>query len=480
MADTTYQSSMWSPATRTVTGWTIALLVLLRISIGWHFLYEGVWKLEQEDWRATPYLVASSGPFQWLFRDKMVKDVDGLERLTPESLWKRMDQRFELACRHYNLSEEQKKELKTFVERKKHGIQDDNNVAALFAQKDFLDLLAEQRRVAAAGDQPDVQRIVARIQPIVKDLDDTVASVATEEQLKQVKDRSLPAAVIVPASRPAVDDLNWATQDKINEMLERRYEQLRNFYNLSFEQHQSRWGWRYRRQKQIGGARDMNNVAAIFANREFQKQLNIYKDFLAEIHAMEREAGSDFKDERLAYDYKKKFAALNKLLEQAEAPLRDIDPKVMDERFGRPGEPMEKIFWGPTALQVKQLMSGPLPKEPSQTMMIDWSNMIGLTAIGACLVLGLFTRLAAICGAGMLTMFYLAMPPWPGYPEVPMQEGHYMIVNKNLIEMIALLAIASSGVGRWWGLDAYLSARSMRRKAAELDAAQAASTALQA
>ena len=47
-----------------------------------------------------------------------------------------------------------------------------------------------------------------------------------------------------------------------------------------------------------------------------------------------------------------------------------------------------------------------------------------------------------------------------------MAEGHYWIVNKNLIEAIALLMIATSGVGRWAGLDAYISAYCRRRRCA--------------
>ena len=47
------------------------------------------------------------------------------------------------------------------------------------------------------------------------------------------------------------------------------------------------------------------------------------------------------------------------------------------------------------------------------------------------------------------------MPPWPGLPE-GITEGHYRFVNKNLIEMIACLALASTPNGLWIGLDALL------------------------
>jgi hypothetical protein len=46
----------------------------------------------------------------------------------------------------------------------------------------------------------------------------------------------------------------------------------------------------------------------------------------------------------------------------------------------------------------------------------------------------------------MLLMFYLAMPPFPG-AHVPENaaEGHYFIVNKNLIEMLIMLVFATTG-----------------------------------
>ena len=80
---------------------------------------------------------------------------------------------------------------------------------------------------------------------------------------------------------------------------------------------------------------------------------------------------------------------------------------------------------------------------------------ITLTILGAMLLLGLCTRFAAIMAAVMLFMFYAAMPPWPGVPEIPGPE-HSFIVNKNFIEVIALLAIAALPTGRWFGVDGML------------------------
>lgn len=95
----------------------------------------------------------------------------------------------------------------------------------------------------------------------------------------------------------------------------------------------------------------------------------------------------------------------------------------------------------------------------------DWSRQLdiadaivkyGLVVFGICLIAGCFTRTAALGGAVLLFMFYLAMPSLPYLPESPKSEGHYVYINKNIIEMIALLALASLQTGRWAGLDGLL------------------------
>jgi uncharacterized membrane protein YphA (DoxX/SURF4 family) len=79
----------------------------------------------------------------------------------------------------------------------------------------------------------------------------------------------------------------------------------------------------------------------------------------------------------------------------------------------------------------------------------------GLTAIGLCLLLGLFTPVAALAAAAQLAMFYFASPPWPGLPAALM-GGHYLYVDRNLIELVAVLVVAAVPAGQWAGLDFWL------------------------
>jgi uncharacterized membrane protein YphA (DoxX/SURF4 family) len=96
------------------------------------------------------------------------------------------------------------------------------------------------------------------------------------------------------------------------------------------------------------------------------------------------------------------------------------------------------------------------PPPPAVLRVTDTMVSWGLLVTGACLVLGLLTRLNCVGGALFLVMLYLALPAWPWLPENVRAEGHYLFVNKNLILALALLALATTRSGEWFGLDGVL------------------------
>jgi uncharacterized membrane protein YphA (DoxX/SURF4 family) len=105
-----------------------------------------------------------------------------------------------------------------------------------------------------------------------------------------------------------------------------------------------------------------------------------------------------------------------------------------------------------------------LSQTPQQQL--DWLTRWGLTVVGAMLMLGLFTRMACLGAAGFLIMTFLLHPAFPWLPASPMNEGTYVFVNKNVIELLALLALATTASGKWLGLDALISRIFGRRRAA--------------
>ena len=84
---------------------------------------------------------------------------------------------------------------------------------------------------------------------------------------------------------------------------------------------------------------------------------------------------------------------------------------------------------------------------------VDALNTWGLIAIGLGLVLGLFIRGAALTGCALLLLYYLFNPPFIGLASGGPVEGNYLLVNKTLIEAMALLYIALTPLSRRFGLD---------------------------
>jgi len=50
------------------SNWQIIALTALRVLIGWHFLYEGLYKVISPAWSSRSYLESSTGPFASVFR----------------------------------------------------------------------------------------------------------------------------------------------------------------------------------------------------------------------------------------------------------------------------------------------------------------------------------------------------------------------------------------------------------------------------
>lgn len=92
--------------------------------------------------------------------------------------------------------------------------------------------------------------------------------------------------------------------------------------------------------------------------------------------------------------------------------------------------------------------------ENATTLQIaDVMNQWGLVLIGLGLIIGIFTRISALSGMVLLIFYYLCAPPWIGLEYSVPVEGNYMIVNKTLIEAMALFVLAVFPAGMQYGLD---------------------------
>jgi uncharacterized membrane protein YphA (DoxX/SURF4 family) len=139
--------------------------------------------------------------------------------------------------------------------------------------------------------------------------------------------------------------------------------------------------------------------------------------------------------------------------------ITEIRTKLTKKLDGYKSDVREALY---PLLTEEQATKGPFSETVKPTWWhmtrLDWIDFgvrWGLTIVGACLILGFFTRLNCLGGALLLLSFYLAVPPLPGLPEVFRAEG-YPYINKNIVEMLALLMLMTTRSGRWAGLDGLL------------------------
>ncbi|KPK82019.1 MAG: DoxX subfamily [Bacteroides sp. SM23_62_1] len=91
---------------------------------------------------------------------------------------------------------------------------------------------------------------------------------------------------------------------------------------------------------------------------------------------------------------------------------------------------------------------------------VDFLNIWGLILIGLGLILGVFTRVAAISGVVLLAFYFLSHPPMAGLRYAIPSEGNYLIVNKTLIQLIAVWTLYLLPTGRIIGIDRFIFGRS--------------------
>ena len=327
-------------------------LVALRLTIGWHFFYEGVWKVANSDeFSALPFLNLAKGPFAPIFYS-MTPDLDGRIRLQVDEktgtipceaykqAWK--EQR-EYVEKNFELSDKHKEDIEAFYDQYSNSL--DTYLAGIYSDVkghfESLDRLNADKRNGNDG----------------------------PEQLKR----------------------QW------DEMMK-----LRGEMN----------GW-------IGAIEGLGD-----------EMTKAFEGVLLEEQ-----------EERL----KKKDTIKVKITNKDSKVAKEIDLEELEIYR----KPLPKII--PTTDRMPWGITFPFA---SYTDFLNFTITWALTAIGFCLLTGFCTRLANLGGAAFLCMVCATQPAWPTiYPFDPPVLGHALIVDKNFVEMIAMLALATLPVGRWGGLD---------------------------
>jgi uncharacterized membrane protein YphA (DoxX/SURF4 family) len=97
-----------------------------------------------------------------------------------------------------------------------------------------------------------------------------------------------------------------------------------------------------------------------------------------------------------------------------------------------------------------------IASSPLLLTLVNIINSWGLIIIGLFLFMGLFTRITSTIGAGLLLLYYIAQPPLVGFMGEITGEGHYLIINKVLIEFAILSVFVFLPTQLFFGLDRWM------------------------
>ncbi|HMF13248.1 MAG TPA: DoxX family protein, partial [Gemmataceae bacterium] len=192
-----------------------------------------------------------------------------------------------------------------------------------------------------------------------------------------------------------------------------------------------------------------------------------YRDKLRQLHEMQAEALPEFQRDVFKKQLTDKKAEVAKLrteliadldgllresLQALLTPAQRAMPPLPDPALAQPRDWLPESW--PTQLSFAR---GLLPPASGSTLVhwTDWLVRLGLVCIGIGLLLGLFTRFSCVMGVLLILLITLPYLPLPGLPDSPRSLPFYY-VNQNIIEAIALLALATTKSGRWVGLDGLL------------------------
>jgi uncharacterized membrane protein YphA (DoxX/SURF4 family) len=212
------------------------------------------------------------------------------------------------------------------------------------------------------------------------------------------------------------------------------------------------------------------------------ERITEYKAALEDLHNTTgkrlRAFNSDVEGRRLAAAKADVAQRRNSLVSDLREKTAEYLEKPLREKVGLTAEQLEKgalpesegdtnVWWVSATRRVGKWLGLHEPATVTKQWALDVITVLFLIVVGGGLMAGLFTRLWCLAGAAFLCVTYLAAPPFPWLPVPPVSEGNYAWVNKNLIEMLALLTLATTASGCWFGLDALIHAVFGRRRRPE-------------
>jgi uncharacterized membrane protein YphA (DoxX/SURF4 family) len=468
------------------------MLALLRLALGWHFLYEGVWKIRHPDQfvgEMEGFLSAARGPLAGYFY-RMIPDIDGHQRLvddlTPATAkegqgkqlklaqkWDDVRQRFVTFYRPKDDKEETKKlyeeltaEAKKVYDRHVRGLNQfasekaDEIKAHFESLKRYEDgLKTDPRSIFQTQRRWDeMQDLRKETKTWLADLDSRENALKAELKALLRKERKYELEAELAADKKAADDAAAKKTDSAKASATTVGDQKQKPKAEN---------------SKVTAAKTTAPEAADKPSEPPQNQSQKpakTKDAKAkETDEPGNEESGEAVENKAAENATKAETATKADESAAKTAGSKADKKADSAAAKAPAEAKAKEAAGESVVVTDfsplakpdsdpfARSSNPFSHDWKRTeqmaLLLTWT----LAAIGLCLMLGLFTRLSALLGAGFLLFVILSQPAYPGvYPLDPPQMGHALFVNKDFVELTALLVIASTSVGRWTGLDCFI------------------------
>ena len=422
------------------------LIVLLRVAIGWQFLYEGLWKLgtqkTSKPWSAEGYLVNARGPLRDKFRE-LVDDPNGLNKLDYDKVTKSWDDWRDRFVSLYKDVDGIENRLDLLLDGPKEFTQ------KLDRLPEGVDLAKFKKPKGSRLDyDPKTKQLATNLHLLPAERDALIAMALKNDAGK--KDAAEEEAAKEPDAdaAPAEESGDDAPAASAEDPVVKKWRQAVNaLYKAT-----SKLSLKERLQVLL--KEDPDRVGVVLESQqgtidhERPGKKQVYEHLLSRYDRNLKDAGQTrigFQNEHLDKQWREILEKRAELIGPVDALTAELHANAYK------------------LLDAAQSQRGPVPEPDSKIRQINLITMWGLTILGAALLAGLFSRLSALGAAALLLLFYLPMPPWPGVPEPPGPE-HSLYVNKNLIEFIACLALAAMPTGRWIGIDAFIRRFIFRRK----------------
>lgn len=129
----------------------VVMLVLLRVTVGWHFLYQGLWKLDNPDFSSSGFLSQAKGPLEDRYL-ALIPDYWGHERLDEKRAVEAIEDYRQRFGQAYQLSDEQKQLADRIAESRADQIKDffKENAEAVDGYFHDLERLADVKTTPAS------------------------------------------------------------------------------------------------------------------------------------------------------------------------------------------------------------------------------------------------------------------------------------------------------------------------------------------